>query len=200
MVSLKQTSLKYRGKKAETYDDIRVKQARWGTENEAIGGWITSLKPRSVLDCPVGTGRFFPYYTEASVPVVHGVDISEEMLALAKRKVPAKMKKSCDLKLIAGSATQIDAKDKTYDMVVCARFLDLIDEEAMQAVTKELTRVAKRFFVCTIRFGEKYVPKSNTSEHDKKKFMAMIARLGWKVRESKNFRSGSWHILLLERK
>jgi ubiquinone/menaquinone biosynthesis C-methylase UbiE len=199
MVSLTQTEKKYHGKKAETYDEIRTKQVRWKVEHETVSGWIEKLKPKTVLDCPVGTGRFLQMYDTFGVEWMTGVDISSEMLALARKKVGKRIKRG-DLKLVQGSATTIDAKDKWYDCVVCVRFLDLIDEEAMRAVVTELTRVARKHVICTIRFGDKYLPKSNTAEHDRKKFNQLISRLGFKIEDTAQFREGSWHILLLGRK
>jgi hypothetical protein len=93
----------------------------------------------------------------------------------------------------------IIAEDEWYDCTVCVRFLDLIDEDAMRAVVKELCRVTKRHIICTIRFGDKYVAKSNTAEHDAKKFKALVKRCGFHISKTERFREGSWHILLLER-
>lgn len=193
MVSLKQTSQKYHGKKAETYDAIRTKQARWDFENAVVGGWLRELKPKKVLDCPAGTGRFFSVYRDLDC-IVHAIDISEEMLKLAQKKVPRGSKKFF---LEKGSATDIE--DRGYDGAVVVRFLDLIDEEAMRAVVTEMARVSKKWIICTIRLGEKYVPKSNTAEHDQKKFRALIKKLGFTIADQTQFREGSWHVLLLKR-
>lgn len=199
MVSLKQTSLKYHGKKAETYDAIRTKQARWKLENEVVARWLDELRPTTVLDCPVGTGRFFGTYADLGVKGVHGIDVSEEMLALADTKVPRAMRNYCDLELQQGSATEIPSSDLVYDCTVCVRFLDLIDEDAMRAVVKELCRVTRGHIICTIRLGDSYVAKSNTAEHDAKKFRALVKRCGFHISKTERFREGSWHILLLER-
>jgi ubiquinone/menaquinone biosynthesis C-methylase UbiE len=199
MVSLTQTEKKYHGKKAETYDEIRTKQVRWKVEHETVSGWIEKLKPNRVLDCPVGTGRFLQMYDAFGVEYVTGVDVSEEMLALARKKISKKMKRN-HLGLVQGSATKIEVADKFYDCVVCVRFLDLIDEEAMRSVVTELARVSRKNIICTIRFGDKYLPKSNTAEHDRKKFNQLIGRLGFKIEDTAQFREGSWHILLLGRK
>jgi ubiquinone/menaquinone biosynthesis C-methylase UbiE len=200
MVSLRQTSLKYRGRKAETYDEIREKQARWRLENETVGRWLREIKPADILDCPVGTGRFLPLYADLSVESVHAVDISEEMLALARKKAPRAMKAYCNLEFQVASATEIPSSDTVYHVTVCVRFLDLIDEEAMRAVITELSRVTRSHLICTIRLGPKYAPKSNTAEHDSKKFYALLRRLGWSLREKVLFREGDWHILWLEKK
>ena len=194
MVSLKQTSVKYRGKKAETYEAIRTTQARWAVENETVETWLRELKPVNVLDCPVGTGRFIPVYRELKIDGV-GMDVSKDMLALAKRKNRMDV-----LELKCGSATETGYPNRAFDMSVCVRFLDLIDNVAMKMVMTELTRVSSKWIICTIRLGEKYLPKSNTAEHDIKKFRTLISVLGFKIKEGKQFREGSWHILLLERK
>lgn len=196
MVSLRQTSLKYRGKKADTYDEIRTKQARWDFEDNVVGKWLGELRPNSVLDCPVGTGRFIKIYKAMDVEFVTGVDVSERMIALAKRKARSYPN---DLKLEVGDALHIIAKNRWYDMAICVRFLDLIDEEAMRAVVTEMARVSKKYIICTIRLGENYVPKSNTAEHDRNSFKRLIKRLGFKIEKSAQFREGSWHVLLLKR-
>jgi ubiquinone/menaquinone biosynthesis C-methylase UbiE len=196
MVSLRQTSLKYHGEKAKTYDAVRTKQARWDVENQIVGGWLAELKPKSVLDCPVGTGRFIADYVKLGCDVL-GMDISDEMIELAEKK--QKKLKAGYVRFQQGSATETGAKDKAFDGSVVVRFLDLIDEDAMRAVVTEMARVSRRFIICTIRLGEKYVPKSNTAEHDAKKFRALVKRLGFKIEKSEQFRQGSWHILLLKR-
>ena len=193
MVSLKATSRKYHGKKAETYDAIRMKQARWDLEQGTIEKWLTELKPELVLDCPVGTGRFITIYRHLKITGT-GVDISEEMLELAIKK-----NKGGVIDLAVGEATDIQCSENEYDCAVCVRFLDLIDQDAMRQVMKELARVSKRWIICTIRFGETYLPKSNTAEHDEKSFWKMVKKLGFQARDSVKFREGSWHILLLER-
>lgn len=198
MVSLRQTEKKYHGKKAETYDEIRTKQARWDFEHKTVEEWIREINPTRVLDCPVGTGRFLELYQHIGAQYVTGVDISEEMLALARKKVGRKMKRT-NLTLSQGSATDVKADDKLYDVSVCVRFLDLIDEEAMRKVMTEIARVTKHWIICTIRLGDVYLPKSNTAEHDRKKFNALVKRLGFKTQASRQFREGTWHVLLLER-
>lgn len=197
MVSLRQTSLKYRGKKADTYDEIRTKQARWDFEDNVVGKWLGELRPNSVLDCPVGTGRFIKIYRAIKPEFVTGVDISERMITLARRKARGY---PGELLLVQGDATAIETKAKWYDVSICVRFLDLIDEEAMRAVVTEMARVSRKNIICTIRLGDKYVPKSNTAEHDQVAFNRLISRLGWKCEDSARFREGSWHVLLLRRK
>ena len=119
------------------------------------------------------------------------------MLALAKRK----LKRGDQVELMVGDATKIDASDRTWDVAVCVRFLDLIDEEAMRRVVTELCRVARRAVILTIRFSAgAYRPKVNTAEHDRRKFNALVTRLKWRVSESVPFRDAGWEIVRLERR
>ena len=196
MVSIRQTSRKYHGRKAETYDEIREKQARWKWENEHVEQWLREVRPKSVLDVPCGTGRFLDVYRALKVRVVHGVDASDEMIGLAKRKVAP----GDNTVLEVGYATATGMQAGAFDCVVCVRFLDLIDEEAMRLVLTELYRVARKSVVLTIRLGTKYVPKSNTAEHDGPKFYRHMARAGWQVGEKALFRDAGWFIMRLERR
>jgi ubiquinone/menaquinone biosynthesis C-methylase UbiE len=192
-VSIEATSKKYRGRKAATYETVRLKQARWHRENELVEQFLSEWPEHTrVLDLPVGTGRFLKFYTQKNFDVV-GLDISEEMLALARRK-----KTKAELRV--EDATHTLEKDKSFDVSVCVRFLDLIDEGAMRKVMHELFRVTNHQIVLTIRFGEKYVPKSNTAEHDERKFRAMVSRAGWQVVIAEPIRDAGWHVLSLERK
>ena len=203
MVSIEQTSRKYRGRKAATYDEIRVRQARWHLENETIARWLHEMRPSSVLDCPVGTGRFMCHYADLACTCLKeliGVDASDEMLALARKKAPLSMRRLVTLRLDVGDAPNLPVVGNGVDEVVCVRFLDLMDEEAMRAVVRELCRAARRAVLLTIRLGDEYVPKVNTATHGRGKFLSLVSRLGWRVADSVPFRDAGWTIIRLERK
>lgn len=213
-VSIETTSRKYRGRKAATYEQIRKKQERWHEENTVVERWLTQLHPRSVLDVPVGTGRFFGIYKKLGVLRVAGVDCSDEMLALARKKLRGETVltefkhgyqalDSGDGKKRIWYLQQGDARNlkdfKKLDVAVCVRFLDLIDEKAMHQVVNQLCDHAS-YVICTIRFGEKYKPKSNTAEHDRKKFMLHLTKLGFAVEEEHPIFNQGWNVLLLKRR
>lgn len=146
-----------------------------------------------MLDVPVGSGRFLTLYRKLHVRWVNGVDVSEEMLALARAKKTA-------AKLDVGSATALDFPDDSFETVVCVRFLDLIDEEAARQVVRELCRVAVETIILTVRLGEKYVPKSNTATHDERKFRALLSRLGWRSSAEEKIFDAGWTVMRLEPK
>jgi ubiquinone/menaquinone biosynthesis C-methylase UbiE len=183
------TSIKYRGQFALNYERKRRKQIRWKLENEIVTGMLQGLRG-TVLDCPVGTGRFLALYQALKLECT-GIDSSEQMLALAmKKKLP------CTLQL--GDATRPLFKDKTFDHAVCVRFLDLIDEVAMQRAVQELCAVTRHTIICTIRFGERYILKVNTATHDEAKFKALLKKCGWNIVESQPIFKQGWFVLKLK--
>ena len=208
MVSIEQTSKKYFGKKAATYEEVRTKQRRWTLENQ----WVEQLMEdavvgTSLLDVPCGTGRFFPLWHLRGLQVT-GVDISSEMLEQARdalKKAPALYRAARDLSWLTTVEADVRAyckaqPDRSFDSTVCVRFLDLIDEAAMRTVLTEFCRITRERIIITIRFGDKYVPKSNTAEHDRAKFFRFVKRFGWQaVQEIPVFTLG-WSVLLLKRK
>lgn len=184
----------YYGKKAEGYETKRKPQLRWKLENEIVERHASALKPSTLLDVPCGTGRFIPMWKKLGIQAT-ALDASPDMQRQAKAKGG-----SGGVKFVIGNAAAMpEFKDKAFTAAACIRFLDLIDEPTMQSVVKELCRVAKEEIWCTIRLGDAYVPKSNTATHDRKKFMALIKRLGWRVEESTPIFNAGWVVLRLMR-
>lgn len=141
----------------------------------------------ALLDCPVGTGRFLALYRRLGLEAT-GVDSSEEMLSLARKKRLA-------VALTEGHADNLNFADGRFRVVVCVRFLDLIEEEAMRAVTRELARVCGHTLVLTIRLGEKYVLKSNTATHDERKFRRLMATLGFELTDDVPIFKAGWRVM-----
>lgn len=188
MVSIISTSRKYRGRKAESYEEKRMKQQRWHLENQIVHAML-ELQHGSLLDVPVGTGRFLGYCHDKGFRIT-GIDSSQEMLDLADAKNIL-----CTLEI--GDAAALRFKDKSFDHAICIRFLDLIEESAMQKVVKELCRVTKKTIIATIRFGDIYVAKSNTATHDKRKFNALVKRCGWTIAEEQAIFKQGWSVVRL---
>jgi len=186
------TARKYRGKMASGYEAKRMKQLRWHQENAIVRGMLEGARG-SVLDVPVGTGRFLAMYNELGLHPVVGIDSSDEMLKLAARK-------GFPYELENGDARKLRFADRSFDNVVCVRFLDLIDEPAMTAVVTELLRVASSRVIATVRFGPAYILKSNTATHDEVKFKALISQLGWQITEAVLIFDAGWHVLKMEKR
>jgi len=173
---------------AANYETKRMKQERWDLENQIVQSMI-ELKKGTLLDVPVGTGRFLRFCFDKGFKIT-GIDSSNEMLDLAyDKRIP------CALEI--GDAAALRFNENSFDHTICIRFLDLIDEPAMQKVVKELCRVTKKTIICTIRFGDEYVLKSNTATHDKQKFVALVKRCGWSLAEEQPIFKQGWNVLRL---
>jgi ubiquinone/menaquinone biosynthesis C-methylase UbiE len=175
---------------AINYEAKRSRQIRWSLENQMVSAMLHTLKG-TVLDVPVGTGRFLDLYAKLKMKCT-GIDISEEMIALAREKdLPGE--------LIIGDATSLKYPSQSFNHVVCVRFLDLIDEDAMLQVVTEICRVAKQTVIFTIRLGKKYILKVNTATHDASKLRAFIKQQGWLIVEEQPIFNQGWYVIRLRR-
>jgi len=81
---------KYKGVEAEKYEDRRREKKLWENEQKLVEKHLKNLASQnsvsSVLDIPVGTGRFIEAYKNLQMKVT-GIDISEDMIAKAREKV-----------------------------------------------------------------------------------------------------------------
>lgn len=183
----------YRGAKAAKYDNVRKDKKKWKDEHDTIQLYMRDLKPGTkVLDVPVGTGRMLKFFDKCGFEVT-GVDTSEDMLALAG-KIKVK-----NVNLAVGDATKLVYKDKSFDAVLCLRLLHLVPEKAMQAIMKELTRVAKSLMIVTVQMRSEYYEGHDTVTHVDKKFEALVKRLGWDVTDKKKLTGAGWYVVKLER-
>ena len=162
-ISLKarKTAGRYLGSKAETYDADRKKQAKWAAEDEAVAAALSDL-PRgaTILDAPCGTGRFFPLYHKRGFDVI-GLDISPAMLDQAKRRLPALSNEEDVLFTVREGdifATGLD--DDSVDVVVCMRFMNLIEASDVALAAKEFQRIARKRVIFGLR-----VRHNNPSGH-----------------------------------
>lgn len=195
MVSYEATRRKYRGKTAEGYEAKRRPQTRWALENQTVERFMDGMQNGTVLDIPVGTGRFLKLYATMKMRVV-GVDVSDEMLKLCRKKAESRLP---SVSLEVGDATALTQKDRSHDVAVCVRLLDLIPEDAMHAVLSEICRVARKRVILTIRVGRRYTPKVNTAVHDEAKFQAAVKRHGFAITEEQPIFKQGWRVMQLDR-
>jgi len=131
---------KYSGEKAEKYDEKRRGKERWNKEQSAVEHYLKEIaslmENPSVLDIPVGTGRFFPLYEKFDTGKVVGVDASEDMLEQAKEKTEGVEKEDIELK--AGDITDKTTYGIEPDIVVCVRLFNFLDENKMKRSLENL--------------------------------------------------------------
>lgn len=130
---------KYRGRVAELYDQ-RSGSLKWKTETIAVDRFLDLIGTgRSVLDIPVGTGRFLAAYRARSMPAI-GMDTSGDMLAQARLKM-------ADADLRIGDILRIDMPDLSVDVGVAVRIMSWLTIAEMKAALAEMARVSRQWII-----------------------------------------------------
>jgi SAM-dependent methyltransferase len=119
------------GSLARTYDELRPADELWHESMELLVQ-LGDLRGRRVLEVGCGTGRFAALLAERHACRVWGVDVSAEMLAVARQRVP----RGVGLKLAA--AEDLPFRDGTFERVVMTLVVHHLDRPRAFA---ELIRV-----------------------------------------------------------
>lgn len=98
--------------------------------------WVCRQARGDVLELAVGTGRNLPLYSSASSVV--GVDVSEEMLRIARAR---SQELALDIELEVGDAQELGFSDGSFDTVVSTLSLCSIPDE--RRALSEAYRVLK---------------------------------------------------------
>lgn len=98
--------------------------------------WVCQRAQGDVLEIAVGTGRNLPYYPQEVQ--MTGIDLSPEMLAVARRRAEA-LGRDVDLRI--GDAQSLDFPDASFDTVVVTLGLCTIPDP--QAAVLEASRVLR---------------------------------------------------------
>jgi SAM-dependent methyltransferase len=147
-LSFEKLSSKYVGATAEHYDRVRAGR-KWDSEHEAIEQLLAHVPDGSrVLDIPVGTGRLLPYF-KARRFETFGMDVSTDMLSQAEATAEMVGGK---VRLEQSDIRSVPYADGAFDLVVCLRFLNMIDAEELKLVLAELSRLSCDKLLLGIRY------------------------------------------------
>lgn len=140
------TAQRYRGAVAEGYDARRNDKEKRKAEFRVLQDMLCDLPAgTSLLDIPFGTGFFVPIY-EARGFRVTGLDINRDMLTQAMKLHRVK---NVDTRI--GDIFDIKVADKSFDVAVSIRIMNLIDADDMKRALGELQRVARSRIVFNLR-------------------------------------------------
>lgn len=164
----------YLGEAASTYEARRKGKALWRQEDQILLRILQETSPQeTVLDIPVGTGRFLPFYRDHQLRVV-GIDLSADMLAIAKPR-------GHDAVLKRGDIRNIPAGDKSVDVSICFRLLYFMKLGDVKKALRELARVTRKRIVFSARFTHRKGPKAEkVITHDWEEFRKVLPP-GWQV-------------------
>lgn len=121
----------YTGRKALEYDAKREGTGKWLWEQATVEELLPA-RARSVIDVPVGTGRFFALYASRGMSVT-GVDLSNDMLVEARKKDPS-------VRLVQGDL--LNLKPAEFDVAVCVRLLNWMPPLPMRTAIDRLLALA----------------------------------------------------------
>lgn len=139
---------RYRGATAEAYNAVRSGHAKWRRELEIMDTVAAGLETSaSVLDVPIGTGRFTPSFKAGNHPIL-GVDISRDMLLETRSRAEGPEGVT---QLLVGDAETLPLRDGSLDYVVCMRLLNWVSLDILRQLTAEFLRVSRRGLILEIR-------------------------------------------------
>lgn len=160
--------------------------------------WIGERATGRVLEVAVGTGRSLPFYVAATS--LTGVDLSAEMLAVARSKADAR---GIPVDLREGDAEALPVEDAAYDTVVCCLSLCTIPDPA--AAIAEMRRVlvpggglllldhvASTWPpVYAVQWLVERVSIPMAGEHYTRRSLPLVEAAGFEIVESRRHKAGS---------
>lgn len=177
---------KYRGDVATGYDAKRETSPKWHAEDRIVKDMLKDLTTGDrVLDCPVGTGRFLPYYAERGF-LVRALDISEDMLAEARKKIEEQTR----FRFGIGDARRLDCPDKSVDAALMIRLTRWLSPEDRTLALREMQRVARKKVIFTARVANH--PHAYPYEDIK------TALYGWKIARDEPADGEDYRVIMLE--
>lgn len=144
---------KYHGTVAAGYDQKREQQPKWVAEQAIVEDMLSDLPEESwILDIPVGTGRFIPFYEKKRFHV-RGCDISADMREQARAKVTPNNAARAFVQIPDKriSVTDLPFGGEEFDAAVMVRLTRWLGPEDRDKALRELQRVAKQRIVFTAR-------------------------------------------------
>lgn len=138
----------YTGKEAERYDYKRERKdiRRYAEVKKQIKNtreFLKDLPEGNILDVACGTGRYFKLYGKRKI---YGIDISKDMLKLAKKVDKTAIVQVAD-------AEHIPYKNNSFDIVITSQFIQHIPNYLK--VLKEMKRVCKKEGYIIVDFPNK---------------------------------------------
>ncbi len=166
-------SRKFHGAIASGYDAKREQDGKWIIEQQVIEGMLSDLPPDTlILDIPIGTGRFIPYYDAKGFQFL-GLDRSEDML----KQAMAKGGPNTRGELHVGDILDTKLLDKVVDVAVCCRITRwIMGDHGPAGIVKmlqEMQRVTRQRIILTARVRDHKFAVSHE--------LLLSALKGWKI-------------------
>lgn len=110
-------------------------------------------EPCTILDIGCGPGEMVCDLVKDNREIL-GLDISEEMIAIAKQKLEKKVTNIQNVYLAVGDIENLTFYDKTFDVIICAGVVEYLENDDKWVV--ELSRVLKPGGILIVNITNKY--------------------------------------------
>ena len=186
---------RYFGKRATGYEARRAGRPHWAKENAAVESMLSDL-PRcsSVLDVPVGTGRYVEIYKRAGF-FAAGLDASGDMLDVARENA---RKIGYPFPLHLGDALNLPYHDLSFHAVVCTRLVNWFLPDEMACAVREAMRVADHRVIISVELGPRTADGGN-NPHEPAVWAAALKSAGAVERQRVEIEPGYFMIELRRR-
>ena len=133
---------KYVGRKALRYDQRRTPKTATQRDQATVESYLAKIPlDSSLLDLPVGTGRFISFCAGKGFNYT-GVDISPDMLRVARTKVPSGAAK---VRLQVADARALPFLNDAFDYTIVIKFIKwLPNSQILTEVLREIGRVTRK--------------------------------------------------------
>jgi len=166
---------KYRGRTVAIYEEKRAGKTKWLLENEGV----EKLLPKNihtVLDVPVGTGRFASLYKDRGL-LVTGVDTSPDMLAEARKKGITR--------LYQEDIRHMLFRVNSFDVAVCIRLFPWFTPEEVLEGMQELARVANTLIIgLRVKEGDAFCKNGSLWNHSFSDFCSWVRMINYDIAET----------------
>jgi ubiquinone/menaquinone biosynthesis C-methylase UbiE len=158
----------YYGEIAKNYEKDRISQSIWEKEQQWVSTFLDTIPSKSsILDIPVGTGRFIPNYQKKNF-TIFGIDISKDMINQARKKLDSPYTTQTKYVLKEGDAENLEFETGAVDYIICFRLFHLIPLENIIQISKEFFRVCNTKVVVEV-FNTSFIQERKNSIRQKLK-------------------------------
>lgn len=170
----------YKEDRVSTTYEARNGTKLWRTEEEVLRECLEDLPVgTTLLDIPVGTGRFLRFYDDRGF-ITTGLDLSPQMLREARKKGAL-----TDLGILSIFELST-ANAGLFDVVVSVRMAHLFTDDDFRLMMQGLQAVARKRIVYSVRLG---APRDSALLDD--------VLNGWRI-VRKTVVLGDWHMIMME--
>jgi SAM-dependent methyltransferase len=147
-------SKKYNEKHAQLYykkhsDTIWRKLSNWRDHQIVRKALRLAGNPKSILDTPCGTGRFWDVLAEDEARVIHVSDYNQTMIDIGMSNRSPKI--TARVKPFQASAFDLNVPDNFVDNIFCMRFLHHLENpQDRERLLKEFYRVTKETVIISL--------------------------------------------------